>query len=93
MALGLGGWVSREVSVDKTRELDLVFWTFQKHRPNGHVGMVLKPSRPNSELNADNPFHALAVTHASYKNGVILDSFRGSLITDMSKIRRLEGLR
>jgi hypothetical protein len=79
MALNRGGWISAPILFRDTRELDIVWWTFSKDRPNGHVGVLIK--HPRTCLPA--------VTHASSKRGVITDYLSGSLFRDISRTKRL----
>lgn len=78
MAQGLGGWLSKEISLDNAAPCDLIFWTFKPERPCGHVGAFLK-----------GPHNALYVTHASVSRGVVLERIRGILATSTSLVRRL----
>jgi cell wall-associated NlpC family hydrolase len=76
MAMGQSGWISREVSFEERKDTDLVFWTFSRERPNGHVGVVLK--------RGDHVSHA-----SGSRNRVVLDRFKGVLLTDINQIKRL----
>lgn len=83
MALGLGGWTGRTVAgLYDWSPGDLVFWTWRNkpERPDGHVGEIhvgLKSGLPEA-------------IHASYSKGRMISSpFRGSMLRDISRIRRL----
>jgi cell wall-associated NlpC family hydrolase len=78
MAEGLGGWTSREITVRQAKECDLVFWTFRKHRPNGHVGAFLNDGNGRR-----------SVTHAGTRNGVVLEALEGQLLERMTRVRKL----
>lgn len=78
MSLGLGGWTGKDIDRENADECDLVFWTFQEHRPNGHVGAFVK------DVNAK-----LKITHASTSRGVVLEDLHGVLATNLTKVRRL----
>ncbi len=75
MALGEGGWIGRNSTIDNACELDLVWWTFKATRPNGHIGAIFNDSRH--------------VTHASSSRGVVVDRLQGVLIQKITKVRRL----
>jgi hypothetical protein len=80
IALGRGGWTGITIPLNEAKDLDIVFWTWRDRpdRPDGHTGAFLE--QPDGELK---------VTHASSKRGVVLDSMRGSLIRDVSRVRRI----
>lgn len=78
MAMGLGGWVGRDIDFTEADECDLPFWTFRKARPYGHVGVFLR-----------HPCGMPAVTHASSTRGVVLGDLTGPLLRNLSKVRRL----
>jgi hypothetical protein len=78
MAMGFGGWIGRDVSLDAADECDLTFWTMEDDRPHGHVGAFLR-----------DPAGKRKVTHASYSRGVILEDLNQRLMKDLSKVRRL----
>lgn len=82
MAHGLDGWDSVVVGrmYVASRELDITFWTFKAspNRPYGHVGQLLVG---RSGL--------LEVTHASARRGVVVDKIKGSLLSDLVRVRRL----
>ncbi|MGB9618275.1 MAG: NlpC/P60 family protein [Desulfomonilaceae bacterium] len=78
MALGLGGWRSKEVPLRDAAACDLIFWTFTPQRPCGHVGAFL-----------ETPDKALLVTHASTTRGVVLERLHGALVSATSLVRRL----
>ncbi|MBI5248426.1 MAG: C40 family peptidase [Desulfomonile tiedjei] len=78
MSMGLGGWSGKDIDPKDADECDLLFWTFQPHRPNGHVGAFINDR--NSELK---------ITHASTSRGVVLEDLHGVLATNLTKVRRL----
>jgi cell wall-associated NlpC family hydrolase len=78
MSAGLGGWLGRDIDLQDADECDLVFWTFQEHRPNGHVGAFIKNSGGR-----------IKITHASTSRGVVMDDLKGVLATNLAKVRRL----
>ncbi|MGO9567269.1 MAG: hypothetical protein ACLP5H_07000 [Desulfomonilaceae bacterium] len=78
MSLGLGGWHGKDIDLADADECDLSFWTFKEHRPNGHVGAIVRG------LDAD-----IYVTHASSRRGVVLDGLEGLLLQKLTKVRRL----
>jgi cell wall-associated NlpC family hydrolase len=76
MAMGEGGWIGRRIDWKQRQVTDLVFWTFKRERPNGHVGVILKDKN-----------HC---AHASgSRNQVVVDKFNGVLRNDLSGIKRL----
>jgi len=79
MAMGLDGWTGKDIPQESCSSCDLAFWTWHKSldRPYGHVGVFLKAGP------------RLEVAHASSKRGVVLAPLRGSLQTDLSKVRCL----
>ena len=81
MAMGAGGWLGKDITLDDVEELDLPFWTFQTapSRINGHVGIFLES--PKSKL--------LEVGHASASRNVILEQLKGVLVRDLTKLRHL----
>ena len=80
MAQGQGGWVGKDITLDDADEFDVIWWTFEKDRPHGHVGITIR--RPGSGVPA--------VTHASPSRGiVVVDDIARSLLRFISKIRRL----
>jgi cell wall-associated NlpC family hydrolase len=78
MSQGLCGWTGVDIGLDSADVCDLPFWTFEPHRPNGHVGVFLRD--PNGWP---------AATHASSRRGVVLDALQGKLLRDLTKVRRL----
>jgi cell wall-associated NlpC family hydrolase len=78
MSLGFGGWRGRDIALQDARDCDLLFWTLEKDRFNGHVGVFL--------LGDDGEATA---THASSRRGVVLDSLEGSLLRKLTRVRRL----
>lgn len=78
MSMGLGGWIGKDVDLEVADECDLLFWTFHEHRPNGHVGAFIND--PNGRLK---------ITHASTSKGVVMADLKGTLATNLTKIRRL----
>jgi cell wall-associated NlpC family hydrolase len=78
MSLGLGGWPSKDVDLSDATECDLLFWTFNKEQPAGHVGVLL--------LDEQDCKHA---THASERRGVVLDALAGPISRNLTKVRRL----
>ena len=81
MAMGFGGWLGKDITLDDVEELDLPFFTFQTapSRINGHVGIFLES--PKSKL--------LEVGHASASRNVILEQLKGVLVRDLTKLRHL----
>jgi hypothetical protein len=78
MAMGLGGWIGRDIDFTEADECDLPFWTFRQDRPYGHVGVFLR-----------HPYGMPGVTHASSTRGVVLRDLTGPLLRNLSKFRRL----
>jgi len=78
MALGLGGWVGEDIDPDESEECDLPFWTFKEDRPYGHVGAFIR--------HVDG---GLKAAHAGFHRGVVLQELDGTLITNLTKVRRL----
>jgi hypothetical protein len=78
MAAGIAGWSGVAVTHGIAKPLDLVFWTFTRRRPHGHVGAVWRIRGRKG-----------TVTHASYKRGVVVDPWTGTLRRNVSKIIRL----
>jgi cell wall-associated NlpC family hydrolase len=78
MALGLGGWVGEDIDADESDECDLPFWTFKEGRPFGHVGAFLRYMDGG-----------LRAAHASTRRGVVLQELNGSLLRNLTKVRRL----
>ena len=81
MAMGFGGWLGKDITLDDVEELDLPFFTFQTAptRIHGHVGIFLES--PKSKL--------LEVGHASASRNVILEPLKGVMLRDISKLRYL----
>lgn len=81
MEKGLAGWSSRKMTLDDSDELDLIWWTWKDtpSRIHGHVGVFL--------VNRDSGL--LEVTHSSSKRGVVIQPLVGSLLRDVSSVRRL----
>lgn len=76
MAEGEAGWSGVAIVRGDHRHLDLIFWTFKPHRPNGHTGVVWRD--PNR------------VTHASLSKGhVVVAPIVGELDRGLTKIIRL----
>ena len=82
MEAGLAGWTSKKVTLDDASELDVLWWTWKTspNRKHGHVGFFLVNNR-GSKL--------LEVTHSSSSKGVIIQQLRGTLLRDISSIKRL----
>lgn len=82
MEQGLGNWTSRKITLDDAQELDIVWWTWLKtpNRRHGHIGFFLINTR-ESKL--------LEVTHSSSSKGVVVQQLRGSLLRDISSLKRL----
>ena len=82
MESGLGNWTAKKVSLDEANELDIVWWTWltSPQRKNGHVGFFLV-NKKGSKL--------LEVTHSSSSRGVVVQQLKGSLLRDISSIKRL----
>ena len=78
MAVGLGGWTSRTISMEDSQECDLIFWTFSPSRPHGHVGAFLKTGQK-----------IRTVTHASSRCGVIAEPLSNLSVKSVSRVRRL----
>jgi hypothetical protein len=78
MAMGLGGWIGKDIDPESAEDCDLVFWTFREDRPDGHVGAFLTDHHGR-----------LKITHASATRGVVLETPRGALATNLTKVRRL----
>ncbi len=78
MSLGLGGWRGVDIDFRDADALDLPFWTFKAKRPCGHVGVFLRDQNAMP-----------AVTHASSRRGVVLDTMQGRLVRNLTKVRRL----
>ena len=96
MARGEGGWIGHPVARDRLKLLDLVFWTFQERRTNGHVGAVWRtpkrgmqgdPRRVPGKGPVEKPF--AQVTHASSRRGVVVDPLTGRLSEKHTKTIRL----
>lgn len=81
MEKGLQGWISNKVRLEECAELDLVWWTWKSApaRIHGHVGVLLINRRSG----------LLEVTHSSSKKGVIIQPMNGTLLRDMSSLKRL----
>ena len=82
MEAGLAGWTGKKVTLDDANELDILWWTWKTspQRRHGHVGFFLVNNR-GSKL--------LEVTHSSSSKGVIVQQLRGTLLRDISSIKRL----
>jgi hypothetical protein len=78
MSLGFGGWCGNDVALHDADECDLLFWTFHKEQPLGHVGVLLF-----SEEGFAN------AAHASARRGVVLRPLSGQLRQNLIKVRRL----
>jgi hypothetical protein len=78
MSHGLGGWNGRDIPLNSAAECDLVFWTFQQTRPQGHVGAVMSAQKGKEK-----------VTHSSATRGVVVDRLDGFLLKTLTRIRRL----
>lgn len=81
MEKGLQGWIGNWVKLEECEELDLVWWTWKTSpaRIHGHVGVLLINRRSG----------LLEVTHSSSKKGVIIQPMNGTLLRDMSSLKRL----
>jgi cell wall-associated NlpC family hydrolase len=75
MARGECGWTGAAVPRSDADKCDLCFWTFDKSRPNGHVGAFLGKGGP--------------VTHASSSRGVVAAPLKGTLYGALTLVRRL----
>lgn len=82
MEAGLAGWIGKRITLDEASELDILWWTWKTspNRRHGHVGFFLVNNR-GSKL--------LEVTHSSSSKGVIIQQLRGTLLRDISSIKRL----
>ena len=82
MEAGLAGWTGKKVTLDDASELDIVWWTWKTspNRRHGHIGFFLINNR-GSKL--------LEVTHSSSSKGVVIQQLRGTLLRDISSIKRL----
>ncbi len=78
MSQGFGGWSGRDIKLSDADECDLLFWTFSKNQPFGHVGALLR-----------GPHGCKQAAHASPRLGVVLRPLKGSLTQNLSKVRRL----
>lgn len=78
MALGMGGWVGREIGLNDADKCDLAFWTFTMGRPHGHTGVFLGDKEGRQE-----------VTHASAHSGVVVERLYGPLLRNLTRVRRL----
>ena len=78
MSRGFGGWEGRDIKKGEADECDLVFWTFNENRPEGHVGVLL--------WDGSGRRHA---THSGSRRGVVLEILDGWLIENLTKVRRL----
>jgi cell wall-associated NlpC family hydrolase len=92
MSMGADGWIGQDVKWEARHHLDLVFWSFPRKngarpRPNGHVGIVWKPTHRwiHNKGNGD------LVSHASpSRNHVVVDhAGKGYLRKHITKLRRL----
>lgn len=81
MEKGLQGWVGNRAKLEECEELDLVWWTWKTApaRIHGHVGVLLINRRSG----------LLEVTHSSARKGVIIQPMNGTLLRDMSSMKRL----
>ena len=77
MANGKYGWIGEDITLDTADDLDVIWWTFKKDRPHGHVG-VLWRDRDGSP----------AVTHSGSR-GVGESQLIGKMLSEMSKVRHL----
>ena len=83
IALGLGGWIGSDVSIDQADETDLTFWTWKNRpdRPFGHTGALI--IHPQTGL--------LEVVHASQSRGkTVHEPLQGILLRDLVKVRHLK---
>lgn len=78
MSQGFGGWSGKDINLSHAHECDLLFWTFHKSQPFGHVGVLLRGSLCRTQA-----------AHASARLGVVLRPLKGSLTQNLSKVRRL----
>ena len=78
MSQGFGGWSGRDIKLSNAEECDLLFWTFSKNQPFGHVGAMLRGAQGRKQA-----------AHASPRLGVVLRPLKGSLAQNLSKVRRL----
>lgn len=83
MEQGLGGWHGKRITLDDAQELDIVWWTWlnKPQRKHGHIGFFLVNTRGSN---------LLEVTHSSSSKGVVIQQLRGSLLRDISSIKRLD---
>ncbi len=78
MSLGLGGWNGFRHELEHARTCDLVFWTFDESRPNGHVGAVIR--------HADGQ---VDVVHSSRGRGVVSQKINDYLRDKTTAVLRL----
>lgn len=57
---------------------DLIFWTFDSSRPNGHVGAIIENSQGTFQI-----------AHSSKGKGVVLEKMNRYLREKVTKILRL----
>jgi hypothetical protein len=73
MMIGENGWIGISVPLNISKQLDLVGWTFK--RQFDHVGVLWHDNRH--------------VSHASSRRGVVVDDLKGTLRSNITRIRRL----
>lgn len=78
MSLGLGGWNGSRRELIHARKCDLMFWTFNGSRPNGHVGAIICTSNGRMD-----------VVHSSAGGGVILQKINDYLTERTTAVLRL----
>lgn len=80
MSFSKDGWDSVEVDINDAEEADLIFFTFSKDRPRGHVGYMKMHRKSN----------LLMVVHASSsKKRVAQEGVKGELLDHFTVMRRL----
>lgn len=80
MSYGKDGWDSNEVEVNDAEEADMIFFTFSKTRPRGHIGYMKMHEK--SQL--------LMIVHASSsKKKIAQEALKGDLLEHFVVMRRL----
>jgi len=79
MSYGKDGWDSVEVDINDADEADIIFFTFSKDRPRGHVGYMKLHRKSN----------LLMVVHASSsKKKIAQEGVKGELLDHFTVMRR-----
>jgi hypothetical protein len=79
MSHGMDGWDSVEVDINDADEADIIFFTFSKDRPRGHVGYMKTHKKSN----------LLMVIHASSsKKKIAQEGVKGELLDHFTVMRR-----